>query len=101
MCFTLRKTARRGRCSEPRTFCRMRSCIRRRTIFLESFAICEPELQARRPALLASSAGLADLFAQLFAGIPDALVLVRIGWSQRADIGCHLSDHLLVVAGED
>ena len=45
-------------------------------------------------------AGLADLLAQHFAGVADALVLVRIGRAQRADIGRHLAQHLLVVAGQ-
>ena len=46
---------------------------------------------------LRSRRDLADLLLQHFARIADALVLVRIRFAQRANIGRHLAEQLLVV----
>src|SRR4029079_3356894 len=57
----------------------------------------------RRPSaswllLPADLAGLACLAADLLAGVPDALALVRLGLAGRADLRRHLADELLVDA---
>src|SRR5579864_7051503 len=67
--------------------------MRIRTSFLEDFAIL---LCSCRPAC----PGLADLLAQEFAGVPDALVLVWVGRTQCPDIRGYLADHLLVISTE-
>src|SRR3569833_2145413 len=51
--------------------------------------------------LTSCRAALTDLLAQHFAGITDALVLVRIGLAKRADIGRHLAEQLLIEAREN
>src|SRR5215469_5120753 len=93
MCFKLRNTARRGRSPVPWTLLRMRSCTRTRTSFLDDFAILLRSC--------GSSAGLAGLLAEHFARVADAFVLVWIGRAQRADVGGHLPQNLLVVPGEN
>src|SRR5579864_8143660 len=87
MCFTLRNTTSRGRSADPLSLRRMRLWIRSRMSFFESRAM-----------LLRSSAraGLADLLAQRFAGVTHALVLVRIGRTQRAHIRGHLAQQLAI-----
>src|SRR5277367_787377 len=74
--------------SQPRTFRRARHAA------ANALVNAQPDDVFRIPSchgLLTSRAGLADLLAQRFAGIPDASILVRIGLTQRAHIGRHLS----------
>src|SRR5262245_34149304 len=91
MCATLRNTVSRGRPSLPSTRFRIRYLIRRRRSSFVLMRIVDP---CRR-----SGAGLADLLLQLFARVADALLLVRVGFPQAADVGGHLSNQLPVDAG--
>src|SRR5712691_7625360 len=44
--------------------------------------------------------GLTDLLAQRFTRVANSLVLVRIGWPERAHVRRHLSQQLAVAARE-
>ena len=44
---------------------------------------------------------LANLAPDVLADVTDALLLVRLRWTQRADIGRDLPQHLFVVAAQD
>src|SRR5215475_11078901 len=73
-----RKTTRRGRSAEPRTFARTRRWRR------------------RRASLTARLGTLADLSPHVLALIADALALVRLRRAYLADLGGRLADDLLV-----
>src|SRR5215475_4963806 len=78
-----RKTTRRGRSAEPRTFARTRRWRR------------------RRASLTARLGTLPDLSPHVLALIADALALVRLGRANLADLGGGLADHLLVGSLDD
>src|SRR5690606_36965521 len=44
--------------------------------------------------------GLARLETNLLARVADALAVVGVGWPEGADVGCHLTDGLLVDAAD-
>src|SRR4029453_4810854 len=55
-------------------------------------------LQGCHPLSPGGAGSLARLAADPFAGVLDALALVRLGRAQRADLRAHLAEQLLVVA---
>src|SRR5207237_4639668 len=87
MCLLLRKTARRGRASEPLRRFRIRSCMRSLTSFWDTLGI-----------LLTS--GFSGFFLQQFADIPNALVFVGIRFPQRPNVGRNLANLLPVNAAD-
>src|SRR5258706_16272506 len=89
----LRNTASRGRAVEPESFLRMRARIRVR---MSSLVLIFISLRSGT-----RGAGLARLLLQDLAHIADALLLVRVGLAQAADLGGHLADLLAVDAGHD
>src|SRR5438046_7299083 len=92
MCFEDRKTTSRGRSAEPDTLCRTRRCRwcrrsgRVRTLWID------------RMGLLGRLGGLAGLTPDLLTHVADPLPLVRLGWSDGAQLRGHLSHELLVDA---
>src|SRR6185503_12734097 len=105
----LRKTASRGRWGVPATFLRMRLWSRvliSSLVFIESasFRALLQAASARgvpRESLLGSGgSGLARLLLQHLAHVADALLLVRVGLAQAADLRRHLAHLLTVDAGD-
>src|SRR6266576_4336531 len=92
MCFEDRNTTSRGRSAEPDTLCRTRRCRwcrrsgRVRTLWID------------RMGLLGRLGGLAGLTPDLLTHVADPLPLVRLGWSDGAQLRGHLSHELLVDA---
>src|SRR5215207_2926112 len=101
MCAWLRYTVSRGRCSLPEIRFRSRSLIRTRRssrvlirigFFALGYGLLALGLSALCPhpsALLRSS--FPGLLLEHFAGVTHALLLVRIGLAQAADVGGDLS----------
>src|SRR6476660_9500314 len=94
MCLFDRNTDRRGRSAVPRTFLRTRKWRR-----LRASTLCSVIVWTSR--VLASLRRLAGLAQHALVGVADALALVRLGLADLADVGCHLTDELLVDAGHD
>src|SRR5205809_1593095 len=86
MCDTLRKTLSRGRSLVPAIRLRWRSWMRTRRSSLVLI-------------LMLLGSGLSGLLLQHFTGVAHALLLVRIGLAQPADVGRDLSDQLAIDAG--
>src|SRR4029453_7234118 len=119
MCPTDRKIAMRGRSAVPEIRLRWRCRMRSRRSFLVRILINSPGgfsptvpqhapsrgpcAQRRSRGSLAHARslcpGLSNLLLQLFAHIPDALLLVRIGLPHAADIGRNLADELAINSG--
>src|SRR5262245_48271801 len=93
MCATLRKTRSRGRSGVPAMRLRCRRAIRsRRSFFVFIFMAFRFQLPASSFQLFRSR--LARLLLQDLSRVADALLLVRVRLSERADIGRHLADEL-------
>src|SRR3712207_374075 len=92
MCLEERVTTRRGRSAVPATFLRPRACLRSRDAVRS--AVCLRRFSESAMSLTC----LSDLASDLLAGVPDALALVGLGLAQLADVGCDLTDELLVDA---
>src|SRR5262245_45617150 len=97
MCDTLRNTDSRGRSDVPRIRLRMRNLIRsRRSSFV---LICitrlSPGLTPRHYAL---GSCLAGLLLQLLARVAHALLLIRVGLAQTAQIRGDLAHELTIDA---
>src|SRR5712692_8859565 len=102
---TLRNTLNRGRSFEPEIRLRCRSWMRwrRSSLVLIFITLSTPGAPAPRscPAGVASlrfSSCLAGLLLEHFAGVTNALLLVRIGLAESANVGRHLSDQLTIDA---
>src|SRR3954470_17364572 len=92
MCLDDRVTTRRGRSALPVTFLRPRPWRRSRDrVRAEVCLCCFSEIAM-------SLTSLSDLAADVLAGVPDALALVRLGLAELADVGGDLADQLLVDA---
>src|SRR5262245_5276110 len=94
MCLFERNTDRRGRAAVPRTFLRTRWWRRLRASTLVS--VISFYLRVSTSGVLASLRRLAGLAEHALVGVADALALVRLGLANLADVGCDLSDQLLV-----
>src|SRR3990172_61540 len=94
MWLRLRKTASRGRAASPSRRRRIRSWRLCRAA--PRLATCVILVDLGFLLLAADLAGLAGLPADDFAGVPDALALVRLPLPAGADLGRHLPDELLV-----
>src|ERR1017187_8396140 len=87
------ETARRGRPAVPFTFRRMRAWMR-------AFASTRPCAFSMVPASLLAR-GLAGLLLEDLAHEAESLQLVRVGWTNAADLGRRLADFLLVDTCDD
>src|SRR5580704_2952699 len=121
MCPSERYTQRRGRSVVPVTLVRTRSWTRRRcasfemlrtlavaTLFLlySLAALRRPhERRVSRPATTLRAAGLrsglAGFLLQALAGDTHTLLLVRVGWTQRASVCCYLTNLAFIRAAYD
>src|SRR5882724_2979124 len=97
MCVTLRNTLSRGRTGVPAIRLRWRSWMRTRRSFFVFIFIPKPS--ALSP-YLRLRPRLAGLLLQHFAGVAHALLLVRIGLAEAADVRGDLTDQLAIHAGD-
>src|SRR5947207_1362370 len=113
MCLSLRKTLRRGRCSEPIRLLRMPNLRRSRRFCLSLFlsdmtnsrrrAVFQTAVKHARPAVsLLTRTGAGEGFAGLelddFAFVADAFAFVWLGLTDRPHLRGELADGLLVGA---
>src|SRR5262245_61205824 len=90
MCLAERNTDRRGRSGVPFTFFRIDSLRRSRASSLD-FAMM----------ISLCRAGLADLLLDHFLDVLDALPLVRLGGTDRANLGRGLAEELAIDSAQD
>src|SRR5690606_5494449 len=95
-CWPVRSTDRRGTPSS-RMCARVDLARRRRAIF---FSMVSGLRKLKGLALIEHLCLLGFLADDVFAGVLDALALVRLRRTEAADLGCNLADLLLVGAGD-